>query len=131
LQVIYYIFLKPLTIFSCIKACKFDNLYQLPDQLQAVEKHAMQCSLYNIGPLPGPDWPKAGQCALIDDFFKSTSLDYRVISVENDIAQVSLQIKGEDIGDLLVKSGVAKRIQLPQPLMSKPGRRFVYSFHSV
>lgn len=115
-------------IFSQFKACKYENLHQLPDQLQAVEKHAMQCSLFKIEPLPGPTWPKAGQCPLIDDFFKSTTkLDYKVITVENDIAQVSLQINGEDVGDLLVKSGVARRVQPPKP-MAKPGRGFNYSF---
>lgn len=86
----------------------------------------MQCSLFNIAPMPGPQWPKAGQCSLIDDFFKASSkLEFKVVGVENDIAQVSLQINGGDVGDLLVKSGVAKRIQEPKPLMAEPkGTRY-------
>jgi len=110
------------------KACKFENLYQLPDQLQAVEKHAMECSLFNIAPMPGPQWPKAGQCSLIDDFFKSsTKLEFKVVGVVNDIAQVSLQMNDRDVGDVLVMSGVARRIQEPKHFMAEPsGTRYSY-----
>jgi len=90
-----------------------------------VERHAIQCSLHNIQPFPGPHWPKAGECDSIDELFRSSDLEYTVISLENGIFEVSIRAGGNDLGDLLVQRKLAKKITLPKiETQTKPGKTF-------
>ncbi|XP_059485691.1 uncharacterized protein LOC132202657 isoform X2 [Neocloeon triangulifer] len=94
-----------------------ESLHPLPDQLRAIEKHALHCSLYDLKPFPNEDWPKAGQCPAIDKLFKKTDLEYFIRSRDNDgLAMVKLKWQDVDFRDLLEIEGVAKRIGMEESL---------------
>ncbi|CAB3376382.1 Hypothetical predicted protein [Cloeon dipterum] len=87
-----------------------DTLFPLPDQLMAVEKYAFRCSLFDVEPYPAAEWPKAGQCTVIDKLFQSNNLTYRAVGSEQQgVTSVVIKIGGEDIRDLMQLRHVALR----------------------
>lgn len=81
----------------------------LPAELLALAHHARRCSLM-YKPLD-EEWP-ATAFELFDDFTREANLTAEIVHQDEKLTYVELFANGVDIGDVLMKEGLAVKLQL-------------------